>query len=154
MNTAYLYGDEKRYAQTLAAAELLTPASAPATQAVIITTWAAAEAENDVKLLLKGRPVPLNKSDASWATSLENVLNNINEGRIDPGNERGLYYSDYLRILLHFQNEDMKVARIADLVQINMKAVQDRNFLMKTCNEGLYLTTEISGKEYSYETCY
>jgi hypothetical protein len=154
MNTAYLYGDEKRYAQTLAAAELLTPASAPATQAVIITTWAAAEAENDVKLLLKGRPVPLNKSDASWATSLENVLNNINEGCIDPGNERGLYYSDYLRILLHFQNEDMKVARIADLVQINMKAVQDRNFLMKTCNEGLYLTTEISGKEYSYETCY
>lgn len=154
LNTAYLYSDEKRYAQTLAAAELLTPASAPATQAVIITTWAAAEAGNDVKLLLKGKPVPFIKTDASWATSLDNVLNNIDDGCIDPGNDNGLHYSDYLMILLHFQNKDVKLARTADLIQINMKAVQDRNFLLKTCNEGLYLTTEIYGKGYSYETCY
>lgn len=154
MNTTYLYSDEKRYAQTLAAAELLTPASAPATQAVIITTWATSEAGNDVKLLLKGKPVPLRKTDETWATSLDNVLNNIDEGCIDTGNDKGLYYSDYLKILLHFQNEEMKLARVADLIQINMKAVQDRDFLMKTCNDGLYLTTQIFGKEHSYETCY
>ena len=154
VNTAYLYSDEKRYAQTLAAAELLTPTSAPATQAVIITTWAAAEAGNDVKLLLKGRPVPFIKTDASWATSLDNVLNNIDDGCIDPSNDNGLYYSDYLMILLHFQNEDVKLARVADLIQINMKAVQDRDFLLKTCNDGLYLTTQIHGKEHSYESCY
>lgn len=154
LNTAYLYKDEKRYAQTLAAAELLTPASAPATQAVIITTWAAAEASNDVKLLLKGKPVPLAKTDASWATSLDNVLNNISEGCIDTGTEKGLYYDDYMMVLLHFQDENVKLARIADLIQINMKAVQDRDFLMKTCNSGMMVTTQIYGKEYSYETCY
>ena len=154
LNTAYLYSDEKRYAQTLAAAELMTPASAPATQAVIIATWAAAEAGNDVKLLLKGKPVPFMKTDDSWATSLDNVLNNINDGCIDPGNDKGIYYSDYMMILLHFQNEDVKLARIADLIQINMKTVQSRDFLLKTCNDGLYLTLQIYGKEYSYESCY
>jgi len=154
MNTVYLYKDEKRYSQTLAAAELLTPASAPATQAVIIGTWAAAEAGNDVKLLLKGKPVPLIKTDESWATSLDNVLNNITEGVIDTGIDEGLYYSDYLMVLLHFQHENTKLARIADLVQINMKSVKNRDFLLKTCNDGFYLTTQIFGKEHSYETCY
>lgn len=154
MNAAYLYSDEKRYAQTLAAAELLTPASAPATQAVIISTWAAAESNNDVKLLLKGRPVPLMKTDSSWATSLENVLNNVSEGLIDTGTEKGLCYSDYMMIFLHFQNEDEKLARLSDLIQINMKAIQDRSFLMKTCNEGMFVTTEICGKVHIYETCY
>lgn len=154
LNTAYLYSDSERYAQTLTAAEILTPASAPATQAALITAWANAEANNDIKLLLKGRPVPLNKTDASWATSLENVINNVSEGIIDTGTDSGLYYSDYLKVMLHFQNEKVKLARTADLIQINMKAVQDRDFLLKTCNEGMYMNTEIYGKEYSYETRY
>lgn len=154
MNTAYLYTDEKRYAQTLAAAELMTPASAPATQAVIITTWAAAEAENDLKLLLKCKPVPFNKTDGSWATSLDNVLNNITDGCIDPGVSKGMFYDDYMMLLLHFQNEEVKLARIADLIQINMKAVQDRDFLMNTAYAGMITSTQIYGKEYSYETCY
>ena len=154
LNTAFLYSDEKRCAQTLAAAEVLTPATAPATQAVIIATWAAAEAKNDVKLLIKGRPVPLMKTEKSWATSLDNVLNNISEGIIDTGTDKGLGYSDYMMIFLHFQNEEVKLARVADLIQINMKGTQDRGFLMKTCNEGMFVTTEIYGKVHTYETCY
>ena len=154
MNTAYLYTDEKRYAQTLAAAELMTPASAPATQAVIIATWATAEAENDMKLLLKGQPVPFTKTDASWATSLDNVLNNITDGCIDPGISKGMFYDDYMMVLLHFQDEDIKIARIADLIQINMKAVQDRDFLMSTAYGGMITSAQIYGKDYVYETCY
>lgn len=154
LNSAYLYADKDRFSQTLAAAELLTPGAAPATQAIIITSWATAEAENDLKLLLKGKSVPLNKTDSSWATSLDNVLNNVSEGMIDTGTDSGLYYSDYMKIFLHFQNEEIKLARIADLIQINMKAQYNRDFLIRTCNEGFHLTTQIYGKEYSYETCY
>ncbi len=154
LNAAYLYSNEKRYAQTLAAAELLTPAAAPATQAVIIGTWAAVEAENDVKLLLKGRTVPLMKTESSWATDLDSVMNNASAGLIDTGTEKGLTYSQYMMIFLHFQNEEVKLARVADLIQINMKAVQDRGFLMKSCNEGMIVTTEICGKVHTYETCY
>ncbi len=154
MNTVFLYSDEKRNAQTMAAAELLTPASAPATQAVIITTWATAEASNDMKLLLKGRPVPFKKTDASWATSLDNVLNNVVDGCIDTGNDKGLYYDEYLRVLLHFQNENVKLARVADLIQINMKGTQDRGFLLETCNSGMEVSAEIYGKRHNYETHY
>lgn len=153
-NAAFIYADEMKRAQTLAAAELLTPEAAPATQAVLVTTWAAAEADNDVKLLLKGRPVPLMKDDASWATDLDNILDNITEDCIDTGNQKGLYYSDYMMIFLHFQDEEMKLARAADLIQINMKGTYNRDFLMKTAKGGFYLNSKIYGKDMEYETCY
>lgn len=154
LNAAYIYSDEDKRMKTLAAAELLTPEAAAATQVVLVTTWAAAEADNDLKLLLKGKPVPLKKDDNSWATELDNVLENLTEECIDTGNEKGLYYSDYLMILLHFQQEDRKLARVADLIQINMKGTHDRDFLMKTANDGFHLKTKIYGKEHEYETCY
>lgn len=154
LNTAFIYSDETRRAKTLAAAELLTPEAAPATQAVLITTWASAEAGNDVKLLLKGKPVPLMKSDASWATDLDDVIANLTEDCIDTGNREGLYYSDYLMIFLHFMEEDLKLARIADLIQINLKGTYNGDFLMRTVKGGMYLDGKIYGKEISYETCY
>ncbi len=154
LNAAYIYSDETKMAQTLAAAELLTPSAAAATQAVLITTWAAAEADNDVELLLKGKPVSLMKNENCWATDLDNVLENITEDCIDTGNQKGLYYRDYMLIFLHFQDENIKLARIADLIQINMKASYDRDFLMKTVNGGFRLDAEIYGKEMGYETRY
>jgi hypothetical protein len=154
LNTAYIYRDEKKNAATLAAAELITPGAAPATQAVIISTWAAAEASNDVSLLLKGKPVPLMKTEDTWATSLDNVINNISEGVIDTGTGKGLYYDDYMKVFLHFMDENLKLARIADLIQINMKAVQSRDFMMKTSNSGLYMSAQIYGRNFDYETRY
>lgn len=154
LNSAYIYKDDIKRSQTLAAAEIIAPEAAPATQALIIAAWAAAEADNDVKLLLKGRPVPFMKDDASWATDLDKVLENITEECIDTGNQKGLYYSDYMMIFLHFQNENLKLARIADLIQINMKGTYDRNFLMKTAKGGLHLNAEICGKKWGYESCY
>ena len=154
LNAAFIYSDETRRTKTLAVAELLTPEAAPATQTVLIATWAAAEANNDVKLLLKGKPVPLMKSDDSWATDLDKVLANIQEDCIDTGNREGIYYSDYMMIFLHFTDEELKLARIADLIQINLKGTYNRDFLMRTANGGMYLDAEIYGKEVSYETCY
>lgn len=154
LNAAYIYKDATKRAQTLAAAELLTPEAAPATQALIITAWAAAEADNDMKLMIKGRPVPLMKDDFSWATDLDSVLENITQDYIDTGNQKGLFYSDYMMIFLHFQDEDLKLARIADLIQINMKGTYDRNFLMKTAKGGLRLKAEVCGTERGYESCY
>ena len=121
---------------------------------VLVATWAAAEADNDVKLLLKGKPVPLMKDDASWATDLDDILNNITQDCIDTGNRKGLYYSDYMMIFLHFQDEELKLARVADLIQINMKGTYDRDFLMKTAKGGMHLSSRIYGKEMEYETCY
>lgn len=154
LNAAYLYKDEEKRNLTLAAAEVLTPGSAAATQAILIATWAAAEAKNDVQLLLSGKCVPLMKDDASWATDLEKVLENISEDCIDPGNSGGMYYDDYLMVFLYFQDENLKLARTADLIQINMKLIQSREFQMNTCKSGLRLKAECYGKDREYETCY
>ena len=72
LNAIYLYVNPQKRAETLAAAEILTPGpAAVVTQAVLIGTWSLAEAENDAKLLERGKPVALFKDDRTWATDLQ-----------------------------------------------------------------------------------
>lgn len=155
LNTAHLYLDGEKRAMTLAAAEALTPGPAAlVTQAVITGTWALAEAENDAKLLKKGKPVVLFKDKTTWATDLDAVLDNISKGCIDTGSKKGLYYEDYLMIFLFFQNEPVKLARVMDLIQINMKGTCREDFILKTYSCGLNLETELNGKRYGYDQKY
>lgn len=154
LNSMYLYRDEEKRNLTLAAAEVLNPGAVATTQAVIIATWSAAEAKNDMNLLMDGKCVPFMKDKASWATDLDKVLENITEDYIDPGITEGLYYDDYLSIFLYFQDETLKLARIEDLIQINMKATQSREFLMRTCKDGFRLKAKCYGKDCEYETQY
>lgn len=155
LNAVYLYVNPQRRAETLAAAELLTPGPAAVlTQAVLIGTWSLAEAENDAKLLERRKPVALFKDDATWATDLQSVLNNKEKGCIDTKTKKGLYYEDYLMIFLHFEDEELKLLRIMDLIQINMKGSCDADFLIQTMNCGFQLRAVIQGREHSYETRY
>ena len=155
LNAVYLYMDSEKRAQTLAAAELITPGPpALLTQAVIIGTWALAEAENDARLLDKGRPVVFFKDKSAWATDLDSVLNNISEGCIDTGCDKGLSYQEYLMVFLHFENENLKLTRVMDLIQINMKGTYNRDFLIKTFHCGLQLNAEINGRKHRYEITY
>lgn len=155
LNAAYLYMDPERRAETLAAAELLTPGPAAAvTQTVIIGTWSLAEAENDALLLEKNKPVALFKDKKTWATDLESVLKNREKGCIDTGSKSGLDYDEYLMIFLHFQDEKTKLMRVMDLIQLNMKGTCDKDFLIKTCNTGFKLQGKLNGKEYSYDATY
>ncbi|MCB6993159.1 DUF5702 domain-containing protein [bacterium 210820-DFI.6.37] len=155
LNAVFLYTNPEKRAETLAAAELLTPGPAALiTQTVLIGTWSLAEADNDVRLLSAGKPVALLKSNESWAIDLDAVLNNKTEGCVDTGNRNGLYYEDYLMIFLHFMNEKLKLARMADLIQINMKGTCDRDFLIRGSGGGLRLKAKINGREYEYDTEY
>ncbi len=155
LNAIYLYANPRRRAETLAAAELLTPGpAAVVTQAVLIGTWSLAEAENDARLLEKKKPVALFKDDATWATDLQSVIDNKEQGCIDTKSGKGLYYDDYLMIFLHFQDEELKLMRTMDLIQINMKGSCDKDFLIRTCHCGFYLQAVIKGKEYGYEAVY
>lgn len=158
LNTVYLYLDSKKRSAALAAAELLTPGpAAVVTQAALIGTWALAEAENDAKLLLRGKPVPLFKNDASWATDLDTVLKSSmssTKGCIDTGCREGLMYQDYLMIFLHMQSETLKLARVMDLIQINMKGNCSLDFLLRWCSCGFQLKAEINGRERAYDFQY
>lgn len=155
LNAAYLYLDSEKRNITMAAAELLTPGPAAAvTQAVLVGTWALAEAENDAELLQHGKPVALFKNRESWATDLDSVIKGSVRGPVDTGCKKGLYYKDYLMIFLSVQNEVVKMSRVMDLIQINMKGNYNGDFLIRWCSCGFQLRAEINGRERVYDFKY
>ena len=136
-------------------AELLTPgAAAPATQAVLASTWAYAEADNDVELLWQGHKVPLTKDRSTWAMDLDSAVEGIMGGTAIPAEEKGYDYGQYLQLLLFFKDENMKISRILDLIQINARMSQDGDFLMNEHWVGVAVQVRVNGADYGYEKRY
>lgn len=79
---------------------------------IIISTWALIDSYVDVENLINGKSVPIFEVNGS-----EN--NKINEMQD---------YNFYLRILLLFMNEETKVLRICDIIEINMKEITGENY--------------------------
>ncbi|NLD19181.1 MAG: hypothetical protein GX663_02900 [Clostridiales bacterium] len=154
-NLAHIYADPEKRSATLAAAELLTPGPAAlATQAALASTWAYAEADNDVELLWQGSKVPIIKSKETWAIDLDSAMEGILGSTAKPDIEKGYTYQQYLRIMLYFQDENMKVARIMDLVQINMRKQYDGTFLIQEHWTGVSIDVKVNGEKFSYEKKY
>lgn len=155
LNVSYLYADSDKRMATLAMAELMTPGpEAILTQAVIVGTWAYAEAKNDVALLMNGRKVPFFKDDASWATDLDAVMNNKEKDYIEPAINKGLSYKKYLMVFLHFQDKSVKLARVMDLIQINMKGTCNGDFSIKAYHVGFQYRGKINRNEHEYRIQY
>lgn len=155
INMAYLYSDSEKQAALLAAAELLTPgAAAPATQAVLASTWAYAESDNDVELLWQGHKVPMVKDSATWAIELDNAIEGVLGGAVMPAQEKGYDYEAYLQILMFFQDENIKISRILDLIQINMRAEYDSEFLINEYSAGISVEVKANGRTYKHEKKY
>lgn len=155
INMAYLYSDSEKQAALLAAAELLTPgAAAPATQAVLASTWAYAESDNDVELLWQGHKVPMVKDSATWAIELDNAIEGVLGDTVMPAQEKGYDYEAYLQILMFFQDENIKLSRILDLIQINMRAEYDSEFLINEYSAGISVEVKANGRTYKHEKKY
>ena len=151
----FLYTDPAKHAELLAAAELMAPGPAGVlVEVVLAELWAAAEAENDVRLLEHGKMVPLLKSEASWATDLDSVLEGADEGYIDPSNQAGFLYRDYLRMFLFFMDGPTKLLRMMDLIQINMQGNHDAGFYIRDHSVGLSLSVKAGGRIYYYDHTY
>lgn len=154
INLAYLYSDPEKQAALAAAAQAMTPgAAAAATQAALASTWAYAESDNDVELLWEGKRVPIVKDDSTWAVELDNAIEGIG-GTVEPKTEKGFDYNGYLQILLFFQDENIKISRILDLIQINMRAKYDEKFLIGEYSTGITVKVKINGKTYQYDKIY
>lgn len=81
INMAHLYSDPEKRAALAAAAQAMTPgAAAAATQAALASTWAYAEADNDVELLWQGKKVPMVKDYSTWAIELDNAIEGRHSG--------------------------------------------------------------------------
>lgn len=155
INMTYLYADAEKQAALASAAQIMTPgAAAVATQAALASTWAYAEADNDVELLKMGYKVPMVKDEATWAIELDTAIEGVFGGTVVPDKEKGYTYGEYLQILLFFQDENIKLARILDLIQINMRSMHDDEFLISDYAAGISVRVKINGKMYSYEKEY
>lgn len=151
LNSAHLYSDFDKRNQILEMAELMTPGpQASVTAIALAETWAYAESLNDVKLILAGEQVALYKNKQNWALDLESAIKGVNKGVVKPVNNKGLTYKDYLRIFLYFEDREIKLMRVMDLIQINIQGGFDESFQIRDCYVGLQYSTKIGGQEYCY----
>lgn len=180
LDLAYLYKDPEKRELVVAIAEMITPGPGGiVTQALIMESWAAIEAEADVKVLLDGERVPLIKTAETWRTDIGSVINSeavigklddesrkkLNGKRIEiegmngyegarENASEGQSYEDYIIFLILGTNENVRLLRIMDIVQINMKYryYEDFNFEEYYC--GVRFDLKANGREYNIEKEY
>jgi len=155
LNTAHILSDAQKLAEVAKYVASIPAGADPVEAAVIITAWAAAETENDIKLLLQGDNVAFVKTDIQWAVPLYKAVGSvISEEALQPLDETGQSYEDYLEGLLYIQDTRTKLMRIMDLIQINLRATYNGSFLIKEHFTGFVTDVVIDEKEYSYEHGY
>lgn len=146
------------------------------TEGIIIEAWAMAESKYDIDTLLNYGSVELIKTPAEWRTDLSTILSgkilsdkldkeavkklkmeklkyNIKTGE-SKINKKGQTYEDYLLFLILSQNEDKRILRIMDIIQINMKFRYYKDFNFSEYFSGINLGFNVNGKNYEFSSQY
>lgn len=157
-NIVYLFSNETKMAEAKAlaltlAAVIQLPELAELVKIAILFAWAYAESVYDVKQLLAGNRIPLIKTDETWHFGLEGMLS-YEEGLEDTNEDdlkEGLSYKDYLMVLLTCVNQETKVFRAMDLIEMDIrKTVGNEKFRMDGCVDYIEATGFLSSK-FGYE---
>ena len=180
LNLASLYKDSSKVELIAAAAELITPGPlGAATQILIAEAWAAIETEEDLKTLYSNGKVPVIKTSDQWQTDLSSVLDSnkvrkeLDEGSrqlldekreeisnlpgIDKAAEvltEGLNYDEHLMIMIMCLNRNIRLLRLMDIVQINMKFRYYRDFNLMEYYTGVRYAITADGRSYAFEDSY
>lgn len=157
-NVLYLLTDEERSGETELVATALTvligqPQLAEALQLVLTLGWAFGETLYDMEQLAAGHAVPLLKEDATWHYSLENLLKNFGKKEEQQETEEGMYYRDYLRVLMFLVDLEELTLRSMDLVEADMRLLPgNSDFCLDHCYVELETHIELeSSYGYTYE---
>ena len=137
--------EKKSEAYTLAAAIVGftgLPVLITVCQLFILSIWAMAEGISDVKTLLEGGKVETIKSSDSWNISISSLKNFTKSDISASSSDSGLGYESYLRILLLLKNENILYLRTLDMIQANMCANENENFLISDCVTAVVLDAE------------
>ena len=180
LNLASIYKDPQKVELITAVAEAITPGPLGlATQALIAEAWAALETEEDLDELYHDGRVPVIKSEGQWKTSpekfikskeLRKKLDDESKELLDEKSDEiaditdgvstvthfrdGLNYDEYLMLMILSINENVRLLRIMDLVQINMKYRYYRDFNLMEYYTGTRFTLEVNGKSHEFEDAY
>ena len=103
-------------------------------KAVKLSLFALRMAVNEVKYLSESGELLLSTAAAA-ALSIEEVKTLIGGGKVD-----GLDYGLYLRILLALLPRNEKLARLMDIMQLDLRLVQNANFSFKNYAYGFDLS--------------
>lgn len=148
MNYLYCLQNGQIQSQAQSLAVTLTgflgiPALTAATRHALMLAWAYGESLVDVRILLDGGKIPLQKDAASWSLSLENlgrITEILRAGAADKGT--GLSYRDYLRILLNLESLSAQKMRALDLIQAELQSMEDcSGFKAENCIVALKSST-------------
>jgi hypothetical protein len=180
LNLASIYKDPAKVEMIVTIAEAITPGPlGAATQALVAEVWAALETEEDLEDLYHDRRVPVLKSPEQWKTDIWAVLGSgkIKSKLDDEAREKleekhgeisdlsgkiktvtqfseGLNYDEYLMIMIASLKDSVRILRIMDLIQINMKYRYYADFNMMEYYTGVRFTIEANGKSHEFEDAY
>ena len=162
-NLIAIYSNSGMKAQAEAVAEILCcliacPELTPVLKNILLGVWALAESVADIKNLLDGGKVPLIKKEGQWSLSLSGVLagNFFGGGK----KEDGLSYQAYLRVLLGLMNQQKKVARSLDIVEMDIRETEgNRYFRIDQCIDYMKVNfgfADAAGHDFVFEKmmCY
>lgn len=152
LNLAHIAGDPDKRSKVEKAAALLTLVNGKEIGAAAVAeAWAAAEAENDLRLLEAGKEVAFIKRGENWAVPFSGSLEYLwHEGYAEPKKMNGYDYEDYLRILLFLENREQKLLRCMDLIQLNMKGSVNRQFDLKEYYGGFQFEAVVRDRTFTY----
>ena len=180
LNLAALYKDPAKVELLVTAAETITPGPlGAATQLILAEAWAALETEEDLEDLYHDRRVPVLKSPEQWKTDISAVLGSdkVRDKLDDESRELleekrsklsdlsgkvstviqfrdGLNYDEYLMIMVASLSDSVRLLRIMDLIQINMKYRYYADFNLLEYYTGVRFTIEANGKNHEFEDAY
>ncbi len=153
INLGFIYAIPELKNEVIAAAAL-TGLAAEMAIPLIASAWALFEANNDMKILENDGKIPLIKTKETWATDVQSALANTEGEYIDNRCDTGMGYEDYLKILLYFIDDETKLLRMMDLMQINIQGKYDSSFLISTTTLGFNYSIKINGRRYAYDEKY
>ena len=142
-NMLYLWTDNEKKAEAETAALLIStiamiPEAEPAIKQFILLTWATAESLSDLKMLFRGEKVPILKSYDSWNLSFFEFCTFSGNAGNHQNNLSGQSYTDYLRILLNFQNSEERLMRFLNIVEMDIRKTKyNENFKIDGCIDSM-----------------
>jgi len=146
LDTLHVYTDaEKKQAAAGIAAAVAGwwtgGAGIPVLTNLIMCGWGMGEAALDLRELLAGKSVPVYKLRGDWKLDI-----GVGKGS-GPKADPRLYFSypDYLRLLLLCMDEDKKLDRMEDLIQLNMSKSRD-GFRLTDCKTAVRVEAVVSMK--------
>ena len=180
LNLVSLYKDPQKVQLVIQVAEAITPGPLGLlTQALVAEAWAALETESDMRELLDNGRVPIIKGATEWKTGLGAVLDSdkVRKELDDESRELldekrdeingfgelsdkvtairdGLNYDEHLMIMILSMDERIRLLRIMDIVQINMKYRYYRDFNMMEYYVGTRFSIDANGRSYEFEDRY